>query len=116
MENLAKDMGDKMMKTAVTLMLTITMALAGAGIAQAQGKLGGGRDTPVEKGGPYDRVYYPENAPAPGDGSFFPQEWLYAYGNTARNAAAKVPDNAPSWLREGVSWQFAEARSWPACK
>jgi len=103
-----------MMKTAFALMLTIALALAGSGITQAQGKLSGGRDTPVEKGGPYDRVYYPENAPAPGDGSFFPQEWLYAYGNTERNAGAfKAPNNAPTWVREGVSWQFAEARSWP---
>jgi polyvinyl alcohol dehydrogenase (cytochrome) len=23
------------------------------------------------------------------------------------------PNNAPAWVREGVSWQFAEARSWP---
>jgi polyvinyl alcohol dehydrogenase (cytochrome) len=101
------------MKTAFTLMLTIAVALVGAGIVQAQGKLSGGRDTPVEKGGPYDKVYYPENAPAPGDGSSFPQEWLYAYGNTERNAAAfKVPNDAPAWVREGVSWQFAEARAW----
>lgn len=103
-----------MMKTAVTLMLTISMVLAGSGIAQAQGKLGEGRDTPVEKGGPYDRVYYPKNAPDPGEGAAFPQEWLYAYGNTERNAAvAKVPNSAPAWVREGVSWQYAEARSWP---
>ena len=103
-----------MLKTAFTLMLTIAMALAGADIAQAQGKLSEGRETPVEKGGPYDRVYYPENAPAPGDGAAFPQEWLHAYGNTERNAVApKVPNNAPTWVRAGVSWQFAEARAWP---
>ena len=62
-----------MIKTALTLILAIALVPAGAGITQAQGKLSGGRDTPVEKGGPYDRVYYPENAPAPGDGSAFPQ-------------------------------------------
>ena len=102
------------MKAVFTLMLTIALALAGASIAQAQGKLSGGRDTPVEKGGPYDRVYYPENAPAPGEGSSFPQEWLYAYGNTERNAAAfNAPDNALAWVKEGVSWKFAEARAWP---
>lgn len=103
-----------MMKTAFTLILTIALVLAGADIVQAQGKLSGGRDTPVEKSGPYDRVYYPENAPAPDDGASFPQEWLYAYGNMERNAAAsKVPNNAPAWIRKGVSWQFAEARAWP---
>ena len=102
------------MKAVFTLMLTIAVALAGASIAQAQGKLSGDRDTPVEKGGPYDRVYYPENAPAPGEGSSFPQEWLYAYGNTERNAAAfNAPDNALAWVKEGVSWKFAEARAWP---
>jgi polyvinyl alcohol dehydrogenase (cytochrome) len=103
-----------MLKRIFTLLLTMAMALAGAGIAQAQGKLSGGRETPVEKGGPYDRVYYPENAPVSSDGAAFPQEWLHAYGNTERNAAApKVPNNAPAWIRAGVSWQFAEARAWP---
>ena len=102
------------MKTVFSLALSIALVVAGAGVAQAQGKLSNGNDTPVEKGGPYDRVYYPENAPAAGEGAAFPQEWLYAYGNTERNAAAsKVPNSAPAWVREGVSWQFAEARSWP---
>ena len=102
------------MKTGVNLALSIALVFFGVGVAQAQGKLNKGSETPVEKGGPYDRVYYPENAPAPGEGSAFPQEWLYAYGNTERNAAAsKVPNSAPAWVREGVSWQFAEARAWP---
>lgn len=80
--------------------------------AAAQGKLNLG-PTPVAKGGPFDRVYYPENAPAQGDGAAFPQQWLSAYGNPARNAAAPVAGNAPSWVRQGVSWRFAEARAWP---
>lgn len=102
-----------MIRTAVTFMLTLSMAFSIADMAQAQGKLNSSINTPVEKGGPYDRVYYPENAPAPGDGAAFPQEWLYAYGNIARNAAPAVSKNAPTWLLEGVSWQFAEARAWP---
>ena len=69
------------MKAVFTLMLTIAVVLAGASIAQAQGKLSSGLDTPVEKGGTYDRVYYPENAPAPGEGSSFPQEIVYAQSN-----------------------------------
>lgn len=105
------------MKTTVIITLMITMGAAGPGIAHAQGKLNKGSDTPIEKGGPYDRVYHSENAPAPGDGSAFPQEWLYAYGNPARNAASsRVANNAPAWVRNGVSWQFAEARSWPLKK
>ncbi len=102
------------MKTIFNSILAILLVLTGAGIAQAQGKLSSNNDTPVEKGGPYDRVYYPKNAPAAGEGAFFPQEWLYAYGNIERNAPApQVLDSAPAWVRDGVSWQFAEARSWP---
>ena len=101
------------MNTTMSRILSFALMFA-AGAAHAQGKLNPGSDTPVEKGGPYDRVYHPENAPAPGEGAAFPQTWLYAYGNPQRNAAAApVPGNAPAWVREGVSWQFAEARAWP---
>ena len=101
-----------MLKTSLILLIAAIVAVIGS--AQAEGQLSSGRDTPVEKGGPYDRVYYPENAPATDDGLAFPQEWLYAYGNTERNAAAfKIPDKVPAWVREGVSWQFAAARAWP---
>ena len=102
------------MKTSFHLMLTMALVLAGAGTAQAQGKLSAGRATPVESGGPYSRVYHPENAPAAEDGAAFPQAWLQAYGNPQRNASiADLPANAPAWIGQGVSWQFAEARSWP---
>lgn len=102
------------MKTIMHLAFSIALLVAGTGIVEAQGKLSKGTETPVEKGGPYDRVYHPENAPAPEDGAAFPHEWLYAYGNAARNATlAKVPDSAPAWIKTGVSWQFAETRAWP---
>lgn len=101
------------MNAATTAGLTLALAFAAA-IAQGQGKLTKGAETPVERGGPYDRVYVAQNAPAAADGAGFPREWLYAYGNNARNAAAaRVPDGAPAWVKEGVSWQFAEARAWP---
>ena len=102
------------MKTIVHVAFSIALIFAGTGVVQAQGKLNKGTETPVEKGGPYDRVYHPENAPAPEEGRAFPQEWLHAYGNPARNAVvATIPENAPAWVKEGVAWQFAETRAWP---
>ncbi|MBI3545087.1 MAG: PQQ-like beta-propeller repeat protein [Gammaproteobacteria bacterium] len=93
--------------------MTCCMLLLTAPTAHAQGQLSRERTTPVEKNGPYDRVYYPQNAPAPGEGAAFPQQWLYAYGNNERNAAAfSMPRQEPDWVREGVAWQFAEARAW----
>ena len=68
---------------------------------------------PLQKGGPYDRVYYPENMPDKNDVSFYPHEWIQSYGNAQHNAAFTVTKDAPDWMKNGVSWQFAEARSWP---
>lgn len=114
------------MKTIVHVAFSIALIFAGTGVVQAQGKLNKGTETPVEKGGPYDRVYHPENAPAPEEGRAFPQEWLHAYGNPARNAVvAKIPENAPAWVKEGsgvavcrnarmAAWQqaFCERSDW----
>ena len=101
------------MKTALsTLAFAVAIVLPWSGIAFAQGKLAVGSDTPVAKGGPFDRIHHPENAPVAGDVTAFPQEWRFAYGNPERNAAHSVAPEAPGWLKEGVSWYFAEARAW----
>jgi polyvinyl alcohol dehydrogenase (cytochrome) len=67
----------------------------------------------VEKGGPYDRVYHPENLPTPEDAKAFPQTWEYLASTPEHNAAFELPNTAPAWLRQGAEWRFAEARSWP---
>lgn len=97
----------------LTYTLLLASALSFSALGHA-GKLTQGSETPVLKGGPYDRVYYPENAPTAEDSAFFPHENVYAYGNPQRNGVtASVPESAPDWFKHGVSWQFAEARSWP---
>ncbi len=102
------------MKTTGSLMLSVAIALACTSQVQAQGKLNPSNETPVESGGPYARVYNPQNEPSAEDRAAFPQSWLQAYGNTGRNASiADVPAQAPAWVKQGVSWRFAEARSWP---
>ena len=65
----------------------------------------------VEKGGPYDRVYHPENLPALEDSKFFPATWQQLAANPQHNAAFEVSTGAPEWLSHGVEWKFAEARS-----
>ncbi|MFZ2338767.1 MAG: PQQ-binding-like beta-propeller repeat protein [Bacteroidales bacterium] len=68
---------------------------------------------PLLKGGPFDLVYFPENMPDKNDVSFYPHEWVQSYGNAQHNAAFTIAKDAPDWMAKGVSWQFAEARSWP---
>lgn len=68
---------------------------------------------PMKQGGPFDRVYNPENAPDMSDGKYFPQTWTHAYGSEVHNAAYEVPNDAPDWMKNGVSWKFPEARAWP---
>jgi polyvinyl alcohol dehydrogenase (cytochrome) len=70
-------------------------------------------DIPMEKGGPYDRVYYPENLPSEEDAKHFPSTWEFLGSNPQHNAAFNLPADAPSWLMDGAEWKFAEARSWP---
>lgn len=68
---------------------------------------------PVAAAGPYARVYLPQNLPSKNDTRGFPSSWHSVYGNPQHNAAFAVNDNAPEWLRQGVGWNFAEARAWP---
>ncbi len=70
-------------------------------------------ETPVEKGGPYDRVFYPENLPTAADAEHFPRQWEFLGANPQHNAAFELSASAPSWLTQGVEWNFAEARAWP---
>lgn len=63
--------------------------------------------------GPYARVFFPKNLPPAGDRVGFPRNWTHAYGNPRHNAAYPVPTDAPAWLKNGVTWRYAEARAWP---
>lgn len=98
--------------TLSTLALVVAGALPWSGVAFAQGKLAAGSDTPVAQGGPFDRVHHPENAPAADDAEGFPREWRFAYSSPARNATYGTTAKTPEWLKEGVSWSYAEARAW----
>lgn len=70
-------------------------------------------ETPVEKGGPYDRVFYPEHLPKAEDARGFPQSWEGLGANAEHNAAFELTKDTPAWVRQGVEWNFAEARAWP---
>ncbi|WP_436395549.1 PQQ-binding-like beta-propeller repeat protein [Acidithiobacillus ferriphilus] len=61
---------------------------------------------------PFAVLYLPQNAPAPVD-QVGPTAWTHAYGNPQHNAAFPVAASAPAWIREGVRWNFPEARAWP---
>lgn len=71
------------------------------------------KDVAVEKGGPYDRVFYPKNLPSAEDAKSFPRSWEHLASSPVHNAAFELSDAAPAWLRHGVEWNFAEARAWP---
>ncbi len=62
---------------------------------------------------PFATLYLPQNAPSPADAAVGPHAWTHAYGGPQHNAGFPVPADAPAWIREGVRWDFPEARSWP---
>ncbi|WP_226856164.1 hypothetical protein [Acidithiobacillus thiooxidans] len=61
---------------------------------------------------PFATLYLPQNAPQAND-QVGPSEWTHAYGNPQHNAGFPVAHNAPRWIRDGVRWNFPEARAWP---
>ncbi|MBU2754211.1 PQQ-binding-like beta-propeller repeat protein [Acidithiobacillus sp. CV18-2] len=61
---------------------------------------------------PFATLYLPQNAPIQVD-QVGPDSWTHAYGNPDHNAAFPIAKNAPEWIRQGVRWNFPEARAWP---
>lgn len=72
-----------------------------------------GWTVPVAPGGPFSRIYLPQNAPIGADTGFGASRWLQMNANARHNAAISIPEKAPAWFRDGVFWRFAEARAWP---
>lgn len=52
-------------------------------------------------------------AAGPGAAAVFPHTWTNYAGNQERNAAFSVPASAPTPLKQGVSWKFAEMGALP---
>ncbi len=61
---------------------------------------------------PFAPLYLPQNAPRGAD-IVGPKSWSHAYGGPSHNAAFPVAPSAPAWIRNGVRWNFPEARAWP---
>lgn len=57
--------------------------------------------------------FTPPRPAAPNAAGDFPLGWVNYAGNQQRNAAFSVPASAPTALRLGVSWRFAEAMAMP---
>ena len=68
---------------------------------------------PGSQHGPYARVFHPRNLPPPAAQAGFPRAWTHAYGNARHDSAYPVGPSAPAWLKNGVTWRYAEARAWP---
>jgi outer membrane protein assembly factor BamB len=100
-----------MMKTIRFLLMNAALLLMITQYGTAQTLTG--TEYPMDKGGPFDLVYYPENLPDKSDAKYFPQQWHHSYANQRHNAAFEVAADAPGWIKNGVSWRFAEARAWP---
>ncbi|MDA8059884.1 MAG: PQQ-binding-like beta-propeller repeat protein [Nitrospiraceae bacterium] len=90
--------------------LTAILILPGATEAIAQS---GEWTVPVAPGGPFDRVYYPQNAPVGPDAGFGPRNWTQMNQSPEHNAAIEIPEKSPDWFHTGVFWRYAEARAWP---
>lgn len=70
----------------------------------------------IPNSSPYKTVFYPQNLPTDTDATVGPKAWTHAYANPAHNAAFPAPKGSPSWVMNGVSWLFPEARAWPLNK
>ena len=68
---------------------------------------------PVAPGGPFSRVYLPQNAPVGADRFFGPGAWEQMNENPEHNASFHQKKGGPSWFYDGAGWRFAEARAWP---
>jgi len=103
------------------ILLAAAQAVGATTVAQAALAPGGASSIPqaattavaVEPGGPYDRVYHPENLPPAADARGFPSSWDFLGASVEHNAGFELSMDAPAWLRQGVEWNFAEARAWP---
>ncbi len=97
--------------------LTSPFILQGISEAGSSPAPGGGPDSawtvPVAPGGPFSRLYLPQNSPVGADRTFGAAKWLQMNANARHNAATPIPENAPAWFRDGVFWRYAEARAWP---
>lgn len=71
------------------------------------------QEAALDPNNPYARLYIPQNAPTGADAQIPPDGWTHAYGKPSHNAAFPVPASAPAWIRNGVKWNFPEARAWP---
>lgn len=63
---------------------------------------------PGPAGGPFDRVFLPQNTPPAASADAGPQAWTTIYGGPGHNAAFAADPKAA-----GVTWRYAEARAWP---
>ncbi|MHB1566847.1 MAG: outer membrane protein assembly factor BamB family protein [Acidiferrobacter sp.] len=70
------------------------------------------RHNPLDPYSPFATLYLPHNAPRGAD-IVGPTTWDHAYGSPSHNAAFPVNRTAPLWIRQGVRWNFPEARAWP---
>lgn len=95
---------------AAALSSVLFLVATTGGYAQPPGR---DADLPLQHGGPYDRLFHPENLPTPEDARAFPHAWEQYGAGPVHNAAFDVSAQGPQWLRDGVSWNFAEARAWP---
>ncbi len=66
----------------------------------------------LDPNSPFAPLYLPQNAPK-GKNIVGPAAWTHAYGRPDHNAAFNVSLFAPSWIIDGVRWDFPEARAWP---
>ncbi len=97
----------KILSTVAAFFLFVCLVLSGQGRSPADEPL------PVAPGGPFSRVYLPQNAPRGKDRFFGPKSWEQMNGNAEHNAAFLQEKGGPSWFFDGVGWRFAEARAWP---
>ncbi len=96
----------------IAILSAVSIFMSGAAWAQTNQVPQDPVHNALDPQSPFATLYLPQNA-APANDQVGPSEWTHAYGNPQHNAGFSVATNAPSWIRDGVRWNFPEARAWP---
>lgn len=90
--------------------ILLALCSSASALAQQSPELPGLADSP------FATVFQRENLPTVAERNSFPESWTVIYASPSHNAVVATTADMPEWLRNGVSWRFAEARAWPLDK
>jgi len=96
------------------LFFAVALMFAMAWLGQPQTTAAQGNDSSKDAvAAEFPSQYLPQNLPSDSLARYYPQTWTTYASNPGRNAVFALPEDAPAFLRKGVSWRFAGAGAIP---